>query len=72
MKRLWMVAAAVLTLTVSLIAAEEPVKESPPNGNEMPLPLYQKLKGHFDGLYGAKAGLLPGVQTRIRARSRAR
>lgn len=32
-----------------------------PNGNEMPLELYQKLKGHFDGLYGAKVGLLPGL-----------
>lgn len=64
MKRASLVAAAILSLMmVSILAAEEPVKvEAPPNGNEMPLQLYKQLKGHFDGLYGAKAGLLPGVQ----------
>jgi len=51
-----LVAAAFAFVVLSLQAAEDP------NGNEMPLQLYQKLKGHFDGLYGAKAGLLPGVQ----------
>ena len=63
MNRAWIVAATILSLmVVSLKAADEPVKkDTPPNGNEMPLALYQKLKGHFDGLYGAKATLLPGV-----------
>ena len=32
-----------------------------PNGNEMPLELYQKLKGCFDTLYGAQVSLLPGL-----------
>jgi len=62
----FLIAAAVLSFAVlSLRAAEDPVKKEAapvaPNGNEMPLQLYQKLKGHFDGLYGAKAGTLPGV-----------
>ncbi|MFH0939294.1 MAG: HEAT repeat domain-containing protein [Planctomycetota bacterium] len=32
----------------------------PPDG--MPISLYQKLKTHFDDLYGARAALLPDVQ----------
>jgi len=32
-----------------------------PNGNEMPLELYQKLKASFDALYGAQVGMLPGL-----------
>ncbi|MGD0091503.1 MAG: HEAT repeat domain-containing protein [Planctomycetota bacterium] len=32
-----------------------------PNGNEMPLELYQKLKAAFDTLYGAQVGMLPGL-----------
>lgn len=57
-----LIAAAFAFVLLSLSAAEDPKKDAAPNGNEMPLQLYQKLKGHFDGLYGAKAGLLPGVQ----------
>ena len=34
----------------------------PKNGNEMPLEVYQKIKAHFDTLYGASVGLLPGVE----------
>jgi len=56
MRRLWGIA-VVLSMMLSLTAAEGPVKtESAPNGNEMPLQLYQKLKGHFDGLYGSNTG----------------
>jgi HEAT repeat protein len=36
--------------------------DSPKNGNEMSLELYQKLKGHFESLYGASVALLPGVE----------
>ncbi|MEI6235858.1 MAG: HEAT repeat domain-containing protein [Planctomycetota bacterium] len=64
MNRAFGVAAAVLSfMMMATLLAEEPVKaDAPPNGNEMPLQVYQKFKGHFDGLYGSKAGLLPGVQ----------
>lgn len=36
-------------------------------GAEMPLDLYQKIKAHFDTLYGASVGLLPGVEPPNRA-----
>ncbi len=64
MKRISIATAAALFLMILSLKAAEVTekKEAAPNGNEMPLELYQKLKGHFDALYGAKAGLLPGVQ----------
>jgi len=59
------IAVVLLCATVALRAADsdpkEAPKEVPKNGNEMSLDLYQKLKGHFDALYGAKAALLPGL-----------
>lgn len=52
----------VLCAAVALRAADADPKETPKNGNEMSLELYQKLKGHFEALYGAQAALLPGLQ----------
>ena len=51
---------AVLTLLASsaLVAAEP--EPAPADG--MPLALYQKIKGHFDAMYGAKTALLPGLE----------
>jgi HEAT repeat protein len=49
--------AAALFLCGFVCAEQSP----PPNGNEMPLELYQKLKGSFDALYGAQVAMLPGV-----------
>ena len=41
----------------------KPARAAPfaPNGNEMPLPLFKKLKTHFDHLAGIPANLLPGI-----------
>lgn len=64
MKRLMVFTTVLFLAAVPLCEAEE---TAPKNGNEMPLELYQKLKGHFDDLYGAKSGLLPGVQQRDKA-----
>jgi HEAT repeat protein len=49
----------VATALLCIAAAAE--QAEPPNGNEMPLDLYQTLKGHFDALYGAQVAMLPGV-----------
>ncbi len=56
------IAVMVLCAAVALRAADPDPKEAPKNGNEMSLELYQKLKGHFEAIYGAQAFLLPGVQ----------
>ena len=53
-------------LLCSVLAAAQP---EPPNGNEMPLELYQQLKGHFDALYGAQVAMLPGVAPLNRSES---
>jgi hypothetical protein len=58
-----------LTLTLFLaapfarcLAAETPTQATPeapaPNGNEMPLELFQKIKTGFDVMFGSQAGLL--------------
>lgn len=65
MKRFLSILSIMLMASLA-VCAEEPSKLAPANGAEMPLALYQKLKGHFDDMYGAKAGLLPGVQQRER------
>ncbi|HEY3319374.1 MAG TPA: HEAT repeat domain-containing protein [Planctomycetota bacterium] len=61
----------VLSLTVVFLAtaafAGQPDEKTQTNGNEMSLQLYQKLKQHFDALYGAQMPLLPGVQPVSRA-----
>jgi len=51
------VLAAAALLSDALLAGQAET----PNGNEMPLELYQKLKASFDALYGAQVGLLPGL-----------
>lgn len=53
-----------MTLLVSITVFAADDKETPPkpNGNEMPLELYQKLKTHFDAMYGAQVGLLGGSE----------
>jgi hypothetical protein len=56
------IAVILLCASVAVHAADSDPKETPKNGNEMSLELYQKLKGHFETLYGAKTFLLPGVQ----------
>jgi len=49
---------ALLTLLASsVLLAAEPAHAA----EGMPLALYQKIKGHFDAMYGAKAALLPGL-----------
>jgi hypothetical protein len=50
--------AAVLVLASATLAAADAGKDP----NEMSLSLYQKIKAHFDVLYGVRATLLPGVQ----------
>jgi len=49
----------VAVLSCSLVAAETAPVPAPADG--MPLAVYQKIKAHFDGLYGAKTALLPGL-----------
>lgn len=56
------IAVILLCASVTLRAADSDPKDAPKNGNEMSLELYQKLKGHFDTLYGAQIALLPGLQ----------
>lgn len=64
MKRLLVITSILFFAALPLFAAEP---EAPKNGSEMPLELYQKLKAHFDDLYGAKSGLLAGVPQRDKA-----
>ncbi|MCY3023473.1 MAG: HEAT repeat domain-containing protein [Planctomycetota bacterium] len=52
----------VVLAAFSAAAFAEQTETPAPNGAEMPLALYQKLKGHFDVLYGAQAAMLPGME----------
>jgi hypothetical protein len=52
-----MCAALAAVLCTALCAGQV----EPPAGAEMPLELYQKIKNHFDLLYGAQSALLPGI-----------
>jgi len=54
--------ATVLFLS-SATFAEQPAPEQK-NGNELSLPLYQKIKGHLDSLYGVQSPLLAGVNNK--------
>ncbi len=65
MKRFLVVAIALLSLSALALSAADAdgKKDTPLNGNEMPLEVYQKLKALFDGLYGAKGGSLLGSPT---------
>ena len=63
MKKLLALSVVLILGALPLLAAEPAVAS---NGSEMPLELYQKLKAHFDELYGAKVGLLPGLPQRDR------
>lgn len=64
----WIVPALLFCSSATLVFAEEPKPATAPavspspNGNEMPLALYQKIKGHFDSMYGVQQGLLASVQ----------
>ncbi len=49
---------AAVCLSLAAFGAETETK----NGNEMSLVLYQKLKAHFDALYGAQMPTLPGIE----------
>lgn len=57
---------AVCSASQAVFAEENKTPATPvavaPNGNEMPLALYQKLKSHFDAMYGVQLGLLGGSQ----------
>jgi len=63
----WIVPLVLICSATQAVFAEE--NKTPaagvavsPNGNEMPLALYQKLKAHFDAMYGVQLGLLGGSQ----------
>jgi hypothetical protein len=60
----------VLSSSTLLFSAEPgptpvptPTPPTTPAKDEMPLALYQKFKGYFDSLYGAKTTLLPGLDS---------
>jgi HEAT repeat protein len=50
---------AALVLSAGSLMAAAGEFETP---DGMPLAIYQKIKGHFDALYGAKSSLLPGIE----------
>jgi len=61
LRRIFSISVTALLLGAVVFAVDVEPKELPKNGSEMSLELYQKLKGHFDALYGAQVALLPGL-----------
>jgi len=58
---------AGLIVTALALVGSMSVRASAADGSEMSLELYQKIKAHFDAMYGANVTLLTGTQPRSRA-----